>query len=238
MMQKVSIFDVDGTLSRGFYIVKFSNFLHEKKLFPENERNFMLSSLEDYKNNKRIDYTYEQFAWDLVDAFGRGIKGEKQSDIENAGEEYIKINSNEKFNFTDDVVKLVKDREYKTIVISGSPYEIIDKFAESLGIDETFATLYGTKERIFTGRVIENCALNTTKRQIILQYAKENDIDLKNSVGFGDSHHDLAFLGMVGYPIAMNPNENLEKIANMKKWLVCRENENVLDKIKSYLPQL
>ena len=72
------------------------------------------------------------------------------------------------------------------------------------------------------------------------KYLQEHDIDLQSSAGFGDSHHDLAFLEMVGYPIALNPNAKLEEVAREemasgRNWLILNENDKVLDFVKSYL---
>jgi len=232
MKQKASIFDVDGTLSRGFYIVKFSEALNEEGLFSQEELEATRKFFAEY--GKNTNYSYKQFAWDLVNSFGRGIEGKKQLDIENAGKRYLELHD-DKFEYTKEIIKFAKARNYRTAVISGSPLEIILPFSKSLEIADTFATTFKTKNGIFTREVIQNCALNETKRQIIERYFRENDIDPNSSIGFGDSHHDLAFLEMVKYPVALNPNVKLEQIAKERGWLICRENEQVLDSVKLYI---
>ncbi len=75
MNKKISIFDVDGTLSEGFYIIKFAAALHEEGLFVQDELRMINACFSRYK--KDANYQYEQFAWDLVNAFGRGCKRQK-----------------------------------------------------------------------------------------------------------------------------------------------------------------
>lgn len=234
MINKAAIFDVDGTLSRGFYIVKFPETLCEEGLFSQEELTAIREIFAKY--TKDTSYPYEQFAWDLVNSFGRGIRGKSQTDVERLGKRYVELHADEKVAYTDGIVGLVKARGYRTVVISGSPYEIILPFSRSLGIEDTFATTYKAERGVFTGEVIQNCAINGTKRLVIERYFQEQGIDAKSSVGFGDSHHDLAFLDLVGYPVALNPNARLEEIAKERKWLICHENDQVFESVKSYLP--
>lgn len=234
MKQKVSIFDIGGTLTTGFYIVNFPEMLYKEGNFSETELNAIREIFRKYE--KGITYPYEQFAWDLVNAFGRGIKGQQKEVVEKMGEKFIHLHPEEKFSFTDRLVRMVKDKGYRTVVISGSPYEIVYPFSRSLGIDEIFATTYKIDNGIFIGEVLRNCAVNETKRQIIQKYFQENDIDSELSAGFGNSHHDLAFLELVGYPVAVMPNQNLEIIAQKNGWLICKDKNKVLESIKIYLP--
>ena len=219
MKPKICIFDVDGTLSGGFYLVKFSEVLYQEGMFSESDLRIIREILRE---NRKGNYPYEKIAWDFVKAFANGIQGKKRDDIEKIGELYIRRHPEEKFQFTDGLVRIVKDKGYRTVVISGSPLEIILPFSRSLEIDETFATNYETEHGIFTGEVSRNCAINGTKRQVVQGYLQEHDIDLHASAGFGDSHHDLAFLGIVRYPVAIKPNPELEKIAEENQWLVCK----------------
>jgi len=234
MKGKVSIFDVDGTLSKSFYIVKFPEMLYKKGLFSKKKLGEINEIFEDYL--KGSNYPYEQFAWDVVIAFGYGIKGKKWDDIKKMGKKYIQLHPEEKFPFTDSLVRMVKNKGYRTVIISGSPYEIILPFSMSLGIDEAFATTYEIDNGIFTGEVAQNCAIDKIKKKVIQKYLQEYEIDLKISTGFGDSEHDLGFLEIVGYPVIIKPNKKLEEIAKKNRWLICKEDKKVLDSVKLYLP--
>jgi HAD superfamily hydrolase (TIGR01490 family) len=231
---KASIFDVDNTLAKGFYIIKFPEALYEENMFSGKELNSIREVFSEYK--KGHDYSYEQFAWDLVNAFGRGVKGKKQHDIQNLGSKYLSIHPEEKFSFTDGLVKMVKEKGYKTLIISGSPAEIVIPFSQSIGVDKTFATTYETDEGVFTGHVLRNYAVNNAKSFAIQLYFDQNNINPEECIGFGDSDQDVSILKVVGYPVAVKPGAELEKIAAKNKWLICKDEEKLLDDVKRYLP--
>ena len=231
-MSRLGVFDVDGTLSRGFYIVEFPEVLYGEGLFSMEELHGIERLFREYEKGA---CPYGEFARNLVAAFGEGVKGKKREEVEDAARKYIESHPEKKFSFTDGLVKLVKEMGYTAIVISASPYEIILPFSESLGIDTTFATTYETDNDVFTGRVLVNCALAETKKWILEDYAKESGADLASSCGFGDSESDLGFLKMVGYPVALNPSAKLEKAAKEGGWLICHEHEGVVDAVRTYL---
>ncbi len=232
-MSRLGVFDVDGTLPRGFYIVEFPEVLYGEGLFSTEQLKEIRRLFKEY--DERACH-YGEFARNLVAAFGEGVKDKKREEVENAARKYIKSHPEKKFSFTDGLVNLVKEMGYTAIVISASPHEIILPFSESLGIDTTFATKYETDNDVFTGRVLVNCALAETKKRILKDYARESGADLASSCGFGDSESDLGFLEMVGYPVALNPSAKLEKAAKERGWLVCREGDKILVFVDSYLP--
>ncbi len=131
---------------------------------------------------------------------------------------------------------MVIQKGYTPVVISGSPDDIIVPFANSIGIPDVFATTYEIDKGMFTGKVVQNCAVDETKRRVLKEFLQRNNVNLDMSIGFGDSHHDLAFLECVCYPVAVKPNKKLETIANERNWLVCKEDEMVLESVRTYLP--
>ena len=129
----------------------------------------------------------------------------------------------------------MKNKGYENVLISGSPYDIIENLAGRIHADKIFATSYETENGIFTGMPLNNCAIKDVKREIVLNYIKERNFDLINSTGFGDSDHDLVFLEIVGRPVAIFPNEKLEREALINNWLICRDENSSFDRIREYL---
>ena len=230
-MEKIAVFDVDGTLSRGFYLPRFAEALYKEGLFLDESLELIRSALSAYA---RGGYSYEQFAYDVITAFGKGVQGKNQLDVRLIGKKCVETQQ-EKFIFTDSLVGLVKRKSYIPIIITGSPADIIIPFAETLGIQTVFATEYEVRGPVFTGKVLENRAIEAQKRRALRTYTETREVNLLKSTGFGDSHHDLAFLEIVGYPVAVNPNEQLLTVAQKNNWLICKEGEDVVGKMASYL---
>lgn len=213
---KISVFDIDGTLFRGFFIVNFPVMLCERDAFIPMENKRIQDIYNSYKDHKPFEgklLEYDEFAWELVNAFGKGIKNQSIEKIMGLGREYVAQNSLG-FSFARDLVKLVKKKGYRPIAVSGSPYEVILPFAEIIGMDETYATSYKHSNGVFTGEVEQNCAIAMGKKVIIDRYLTEHRVDIDASAGFGDSYHDLPFLELVGYAVAIKPDSKLEEAVN------------------------
>ena len=72
------------------------------------------------------------------------------------------------------------------------------------------------------------------------EWFKSNKFDLRGSIGFGDSHHDLSFMRMVDVPVALNPTPELFKIAKKAGWIVHKpedDTEKLLVQIRRLLLQ-
>ncbi len=240
--KKISVFDVDGTLSDlnkipaelsdtlspgyGFFIVEFPVLLHKNGLFPEKELKVILESLEEYKKGS---ISYEELAENIVTSVGKGFKGKSKEKLDKLGKKYVESHREKKFPYTDSLINFVEEKGYLPVVVSASPIELVLPFSTGIGIKKNiFAIVYETDKGKYTGE-------KEVKRQIVEEFSNHG-IVLEESTGFGDSPQDTAFLELVGYPVVLNPNTKLEEIAKKRKWLVCKEPENVLDEVKLYIP--
>ena len=78
----------------------------------------------------------------------------------------------------------------------------------------------------YTGEV-ELYAQGPGKAEAIERLAANRDIDLDGSWASSDSATDLPMLDAVGHPVAVNPDRELRRIAEVQGWLI-REFENPL----------
>jgi HAD superfamily phosphoserine phosphatase-like hydrolase len=244
---KISVFDIDGTLSKGFLIQKFPKWLRENHSYAFEASEYEnINKIMDKKKAAKSDdeYPYKDFAVDLVKAYGRGIKGRPKEHLDVLARMYVDQNPNDRFSFANRLVQLVKDKGYRPIAVSGSPYEIVLPFSVSLGIpaQDVFASTYEHENGQFTGIETSNCAIDTEKKKITDRYFAEHNVDMNTSAGFGDSDHDLSFLEPVGYAVAMKPNDKLRKVAEnqrlqkVKRWLILDDDKKVLNEVDCYLP--
>lgn len=129
----------------------------------------------------------------------------------------------------------MKNKSYKPVIVSGSLHEIIYPFAQQFDINEVFATTCEIIDGQFTGILENNMILGEVKQKIIKLYIQNNLIDPKSCAGFGDTEQDISFLGLVGYPVAIKPNEELERIGKEKNFCICHDDNQVVDSVKSFL---
>jgi HAD superfamily hydrolase (TIGR01490 family) len=106
----------------------------------------------------------------------------------------------------------------KTVIISSSPIETVEAIGEHLGVDDVIATRARTDaEGRYTGE-LEFYAYGPHKAEAIREMAVREGIDLARSYGYSDSITDLPMLELVGFPVAVNPDRDLARVARDRDW--------------------
>ena len=108
----------------------------------------------------------------------------------------------------------------KTVIISSSPAETVEPLGEFLGVDAVIATRARLDaEGRYTGD-LEFYAYGPYKADAIREMAVTEGIDLAKSYAYSDSITDLPMLELVGFPVAVNPDRDLLRIARDRGWEV------------------
>ncbi|MFH1294362.1 MAG: hypothetical protein ABIH90_00280 [Candidatus Aenigmatarchaeota archaeon] len=199
--------------------------------------------LVDCHRRRRDDpnnYPYYDFAKDLVRTFGRGLSGHAQGDVTEAYEDFFE-RPGMAFAFAERLVSLVKRRGFVPIAIGGSQEEAVIAFTEKLGIKEAHGTRFVVSEAgVYTGEVERNCAVHSTKHELTEGVIRNHALAVSHCAGFGDSDQD-AFLRIVGYPVAVLPNDDLRELAEIefgsRRWLICDDEAKVVRAVANYLPE-
>ncbi|HAT74991.1 MAG TPA: HAD-IB family hydrolase, partial [Candidatus Moranbacteria bacterium] len=98
--------------------------------------------------------------------------------------------------------------------------------------DAYFGSVYEIdKNKIYTGKTIFEPTRD--KGAVVKQFVAENNIALAGSFGMGDTQSDVSFLELVDEPIAFNPDSNLRRIAEEKKWKIIVEKKDVIYEINN-----
>ncbi len=72
----------------------------------------------------------------------------------------------------------------------------------------------------YSGELLDIPPTGEVRAQRLREYAKSQDIDLGESVAYGDSPSDLPLLDAVGFPVAVNPETRLASTAMKRGWLI------------------
>ena len=112
------------------------------------------------------------------------------------------------------------DAGRRTVIISSSPAEVVEPVADHLGVDDVICTRAEIDASgRYTGK-LEFYAYGPHKAEAILDLAARDGIDLSESYAYSDSITDLPMLEVVGHPVAVNPDRDLERIAREREWPV------------------
>lgn len=228
MKNKLAIFDIDGTIFRSSLLIELVNKLIEQKIFPTESEKDYINSLTNWLD--RND-SYEMYIKSVVNSFNNNIKGVHYADFNQAAKEVVNENKDRSYIYTKNLIKKLKTENYFLVAISHSPKTILDQFCQYLGFDKIYGRLYelGPEGR-FTGKTIDE-HLIANKANIVKRVLEKNNLDLKDSIGVGDTESDIPFLEMVEKPICFNPNYQLYRYAKINNWQIVVERKDVIYKI-------
>ena len=125
-------------------------------------------------------------------------------------------------------------------LVSMAPEEIVEPFAELLGITGAIASRATIDENgKFTG-AMDFFAQGENKAVAIRELAATRDIDLATSFAYSDSETDIPMLLTVGHAYAVNPDKALTRMAHEHEWPILSFTHPVRahDRSKSHTPFL
>lgn len=230
--RSVAFFDIDGTLTDGFTIFSFAEFLRERNLFFPAPLRLMQQDRATYRASERGELDYHDFAVRLVDHYAEGLKGQKAESVESCSATFLdtalanKLDGYRVHGFARDLVELMNPVA-RTVAISGSPWESLSSLAAYMGFHELYATMLEVKEGYFTGHVDRNMAIRESKGQLVSWYLA-SDLNLKASFAFGDSVQDVPLLEAVGNSYVLGENQELRNMAGQKGWTVISAQDDVI----------
>ena len=103
-------------------------------------------------------------------------------------------------------------------IVSSSGEEIVEPFAEHLGVRDVIATRSGTDEQGRYDGTLEFYAYAGAKATAMRQVAELRGYDLDRCYAYSDSITDLPMLTAVGHPTAVNPDRELRAAATAMGW--------------------
>jgi len=107
-----------------------------------------------------------------------------------------------------------------TWIVSASPHRIVEPLAESLGMTGAIGTAGEVVDGVYTGLLDGPFVYGAGKVEAIEKLVSERGYDLKLCYAYSDSVSDLPMMELVGHPVAVNPDSQLDSIAHERGWPV------------------
>jgi len=225
--REIAVFDIDGTIFRKNLAFELIDELSWLKVFPKTTRDELVKLYSRWLDHQG---TYETYRQALVGFYLKNLKGCSKEKIMEASRIVVPFYKNRTYIFANQLIDKLRRDGYHIIAVSGSPFEVVEEFNKYLKFDAVFGTVYEVDdEGIYTGNTLFEPT--SDKGQVVRQYMAEHNLILDGSYGVGDTESDASFLEIVDNPIAFNPNFNLKKIAEKKKWKIVVEKKDVIYEI-------
>ncbi len=216
--QIAAFFDFDGTLINGYSALAFFKYRLRKGDI----------SAKEFIGSIRESINVERRGKDVEDLMIVGVRAQARKDRRRGrlvGAQRLLTPSGH-----DDLSRGASPRRCSpSSRPHGSDRDVCDQAAgggtaDDLGIDYIICTEMEQLDGIYTGKLGSEIRWGDGKARGVRDFAKENGIDLKECFAYGNGGEDVHFLGSVGHPVALNPDEDLEPVALDKRWAVAKLN--------------
>ncbi len=111
-----------------------------------------------------------------------------------------------------------RDAGHRTVLVTGSIGTLVAPLADLF--DEVIAGSMHERDGVLTGYLAQPPLVDEARAAWLLRYAEIHGLDLAQSYGYGDSHADLVWLELLGNPSAVNPDTNLSREAQRRRWSI------------------
>ena len=212
--QKLHAFDADGTLLKGSILDRAFWKLAENGVFELDD------SLVDTLKKLRETPDSLEYIIELINAYMTQKQGQRVKDIKKVADELAEVEIDTVFpEMKQEITKRRQEAGSTLIIISGSPQVFVNALAKRLGFDFSIGSHYPTRgglyhpHREYKGRadkkhLYTESVLRKLGRGSVLQSA------------YGDTMSDLSLLESAEEPAAVNPTDELRKVAVTRRWRV------------------
>jgi HAD superfamily hydrolase (TIGR01490 family) len=116
-----------------------------------------------------------------------------------------------------------QDEGRRVYIVTAASKELAEMLAQVLALDGAIGSQFSeVRDGVYTGRPEGLFIYRTEKALAIEQLAAREGIDLEASYAYSDSESDLPMLGVVGHPVAVNPDRELARVARERGWEILR----------------
>lgn len=207
---QVAVFDCDGTLWEGDSGKDFLYWEIENKIIPDEVAAWAAPRYASYKQGKVAE---EQMCGEMV-TLHRGLP---ITTLQQAGDDFfVEIVARRIFPEMQELVQRLDAQNCELWTISSTNEWVIHAGARHFGIPDKhiFSACIQSEDGIATDRLIR-VPTGDGKAKVVREFIQK-DVD----VIFGNSIHDAAMLELARHAFAVNPNCDLEELANERDWRV------------------
>ena len=211
-----AFFDVDNTMMQGASIYHFARGLAARDFFTWQDLAQFAWKQVAFRLKGVEDPEHMEEAKEAALAF---VAGHKVADVVALGEEiYDDLMADRIWSGTRALAQLHLDAGQRVWLVTAAPAELASLIARRLGLTGAMGTVAENKDGIYTGRLVGEPLHGPAKAEAILALAEREGLDLERCAAYSDSANDVPMLSLVGHPVAVNPDNELKRIARENGW--------------------
>jgi putative phosphoserine phosphatase/1-acylglycerol-3-phosphate O-acyltransferase len=212
-----AFFDFDGTLINGYSALAFFKYrLQHREISAKEVAESLLESLAIEHRGREVD--------ELMRIGVQGQAGRSVAEVEAwARNIFARKIAETVFLDARTLIDAHLRRGHTVVIASSATGPQIEATADDFGIEHILCTEMAVDaEGRYTGELAGPIRWGEAKADAVREFAAEYDVDLGGSFGYSNGSEDVPFLSAVGHPCALNPDEELVKVAAQRQWPVAR----------------
>jgi len=213
-----AFFDLDKTLIEGSSAIHFGRAAYRHGLIKRRQLARDLWANIRFRMRGSTDAGSEALRQRILDA----IAGTRVRDLERLGHEVL---AGVLPRVYPDVLREAyehQDAGRRVFIVTAASHEMAELMAHVLVFDGGIGTRSEVRDGVYTGRPEGPFTYREGKAEAMRERAAAEGIDLSESYAYSDSESDLPMLRVVGHPVAVNPDTELERIARAEGWRIMR----------------
>jgi HAD superfamily hydrolase (TIGR01490 family) len=208
-----AFFDVDRTVVRGSSMLALAGPMHRAGLVTW--RAALTAAVRGLQFSARG--FSEREVSEAVTAMGEAVRGLEVAAVRRVAVEAIpRVVAPRIYGEARRLIDWHRHHGHLVFLVSASTRELIAPLGELLGANGVAGSDAEIGEGRYTGRV--TLCHGRAKAEAVRHLAEANGVDLGHSYAYGDAIGDLPMLGLVGHPVAVNPDRRLRVAARRRGW--------------------
>jgi len=155
---------------------------------------------------------------DIRSEFLARIEGASVADLDSIGQAVLPKLIDRVRPESRKLISMHHDAGRDTWIVSASPKRIVEPLAASLGMTGAIGTEGKVVGGHYTGELEGAFIYGPGKAEAIEKLSGDRGYDLKLSYAYSDSVSDLPMMDLVGHPVAVNPDSELDTLAHERGW--------------------
>lgn len=209
----LALFDLDNTLLAGDSDYLWGCFLASKGLVDKHiyeEAN--LRFYEDYKQGILDIHEFLSFAL-------TPLSENNADDLRAMHEEFMETHIQPVMNSAGrDKIEEHRSQGDHLVIITATNSFVTGPIAKAFGINDLIATEPAIENGQYTGKIDGIPCFQDGKITKLNKWLENSGLDMKGSYFYSDSHNDLPLLEQVTFPVAVDPDEQLQEHAKKNNW--------------------
>ena len=213
-----AFFDLDKTLIEGSSAIHFGRAAYRQGLMTRKQLARDLWANIQFRLRGSTDEGTETLRARVLDA----IAGTRVRDLERLGHEVLAGVLPRVYPEVLGEAYEHQDAGRRVFIVTAASHEMAELMAHVLFFDGGIGTRSEVRDGVYTGKPDGPFTYREGKAEAIRERAQAEGIDLEESYAYSDSESDLPMLRVVGHPVAVNPDPELERIAREEGWRIMR----------------